>query len=53
MFGFDRKALYIVLIILVVFSIANMSAGEWLNILLTLPAVIIAINLRMLLLQIN
>ncbi len=44
MFGFDRKALYIVLIILVVFSIANMSAGEWLNILLTLPAVIIAIT---------
>lgn len=44
MFSFDRKALYIVLIILVVFSIANMSAGEWLNILLTLPAVIIAIT---------
>ena len=44
MFGFDRKALYIVLIILVVFSIASMSAGEWLNILLTLPAVIIAIT---------
>lgn len=44
MFGFDRKALYIVLIILIVFSIANMSAGEWLNILLTLPAVIIAIT---------
>lgn len=44
MFGFDRKALYIILIILVVLSIASMTAGEWLNILLTLPAVIIAIT---------
>lgn len=45
MFGYtDKRILYIILAILVVLSIANMSAGEWLNILLTLPAVIIAIT---------
>lgn len=43
-YGIDRKTLYIILAVLVVMSIFSMSAGEWLNILLTLPAVIIAIT---------
>ena len=43
-FGIDRKAIYIVLGILVVYSLLNMSAGSLLAMLLTLPAVIIAIS---------
>lgn len=46
MFGynFDKKTFYIILGVLVILSIANMTALEWLDILLTLPAVIIAIT---------
>ena len=43
-YGIDRKTLYIILGILVLFSIGNMTSGEWISILLTLPAVIIAIT---------
>lgn len=42
--GIDRRVIYIVLIILAVWSILSMGAGEWLYLLLTLPAVIIAIT---------
>ena len=46
MFGynFDKRTFYIILGVLVILSIANMTALEWLDILLTLPAVIIAIT---------
>lgn len=46
MFGynFDKKTFYIILGVLVILSMANMTALEWLDILLTLPAVIIAIT---------
>lgn len=43
-YGLDRKTLYIILAVLVIASIGSMSTGEWLSILLTLPAVIIAIT---------
>ena len=43
-YGVDKRVIYILLAILVVFSLATMSRGEWLSILLTLPAVIIAIT---------
>jgi Zn-dependent protease len=41
---FDRRYLYVILAILVVWSISTMTTGDWLSILLTLPAVIIAIT---------
>lgn len=46
MFGFniDRKALYIVFIILIMYTLVNMTGAELLSILLTLPAVILAIS---------
>lgn len=43
-YGIDKKVIYIVLGILVVYSLANMSGGALLSMLLTLPAVIIAIS---------
>ena len=43
-YGIDRKTLYIILAILVLVSIGSMTTGEWISILLTLPAVIIAIT---------
>lgn len=43
-YGVDKKVIYIVLAILVIMSFANMSRGEWISLLLTLPAVIIAIT---------
>ncbi len=43
-YGVDKKVIYIVLAILVAMSFAGMSRGEWLVLLLTLPAVIIAIT---------
>lgn len=43
-YGIDKKTLYIILAVLVVLSLATMTRWEWLNILLTLPAVIIAIT---------
>lgn len=46
MFGYniDKRTFYIILGILVILSMANMTALEWIDILLTLPAVIIAIT---------
>jgi Zn-dependent protease len=46
MFGYniDKRMIYAILAILVVISLASMSAGEWLEILITIPAVIIAIS---------
>lgn len=42
-FNFDRRFIYILLICLVLFSLMNLTAGNLLATLLTLPAVIIAI----------
>lgn len=42
--GVNQKVINILLIILVIISFASMSSGEWLYLLLTLPAVIIAIT---------
>lgn len=44
MFSFDKRMLYIILAVLVVTSLASMTSGAWLNLLLTLPAVVIAIT---------
>ena len=45
-YGFDRRVLYGVLIALVIYDIMSMSRGDWISILLTLPAVIIAITIH-------
>lgn len=45
-YGFDRRILYGVLIALLIYNIMSMSRGEWISILLTLPAVIIAITIH-------
>ncbi len=42
--GIDRKTLYIILAILVVISLATAGSGFWVQTLLTLPAVVIAIS---------
>lgn len=42
--GINRKAIYTVLIILAFMQIARMGSAEWLYILLTLPAVVIAVT---------
>lgn len=43
-YGIDKKTLYIIFAVLIVLSLATMTKWEWINILLTLPAVIIAIT---------
>ena len=43
-FGFDRRFLYVLLAVLAVMSLMSYSRLEWLSLLLTLPAVIIAIT---------
>lgn len=43
-YGVDKRVIYIVLAILVVMSFASMTREAWLSLLLTLPAVIIAIT---------
>ena len=43
-YGVDKKVIYIVLGLLVLFSLMSMTQAEWLSILLTLPAVIVAIT---------
>ena len=43
-YGLDRKTINTILIVLVIVSLFSISRAEWLNILLTLPAVIIAIT---------
>lgn len=45
-FGFDRRILYGVLIALIIYDLMSMSRGDWISILLTLPAVIIAITIH-------
>lgn len=45
-YGLDRRVLYGVLIALVIYDIMSMSRGDWISILLTLPAVIIAITVH-------
>lgn len=45
-YGFDRRILYGVLIAFVIYDIMSMSRGDWISILLTLPAVIIAITIH-------
>lgn len=42
--GVNRNVIYGLLIILAVLSLANMGVGGWINLLLTLPAVIMAIT---------
>ena len=44
MFSFDKRALYVILAILVIFSLRSLTGGYLLSLLLTLPAVIIAIT---------
>lgn len=43
-YGVDKRVIYILLAILVVISFASMGTSEWLSLLLTLPAVIVAIT---------
>lgn len=43
-YGVDKRVIYILLAILVVYSLFSMTSEQWLSILLTLPAVIIAIT---------
>ena len=43
-YGLDRKTINTILIVLVAVSLFSMTKSEWLNILVTLPAVIIAIT---------
>lgn len=42
--GIDRRTLYIILGVLVVISLVNAGSGFWIETLLTLPAVVIAIS---------
>ena len=43
-YGVDKRVIYILLAILIVYSLVSMSSAQWISILLTLPAVIIAIT---------
>lgn len=43
-YGIDKKTLYIILLVLLIMSLATMTKWEWINILLTLPAVVVAIT---------
>lgn len=43
-YGADKRVIYIVLAILVLFSFMSMSRGDWMSLILTLPAVVIAIT---------
>lgn len=42
--GIDRKTLYIILAVLVIISLANAGSGFWIETILTIPAVIIAMT---------
>ena len=42
--GIDRKTLYIILAVLVVVSLANAGSGFWIQTILTIPAVVIAMT---------
>jgi Zn-dependent protease len=43
-YGVDKRVIYALLIVLAVISLASMEASEWLTLLLTLPAVLIAVS---------
>lgn len=43
-YGANKKVIYAVLIILAILSLASMTSGEWLLLLLTFPAVLIAVS---------
>ena len=43
-YGVDKKVLYILFGVLIAYSLYNMSSSDWLSLLLTLPAVIVAIT---------
>lgn len=43
-YGVDKRTLNIIFIVLIIMSLATMTRGEWIEILLTLPAVIVAIT---------
>ena len=43
-YGIDKKTLYIILVVMAVISLANAGTGFWIQLLLTLPGVIIAIS---------
>lgn len=45
-YGFDNRILYGVLIALVIYGLVGMTAGQWQSLLLTLPAVIVAITIH-------
>lgn len=45
-YGFDRRMIYGILIALAVYSLMSMTRAEWISILLTLPAVMIAITIH-------
>ena len=42
-YGVDKRVLYILFAILIAYSLYSMSSSEWLSLLMTLPAVIVAI----------
>lgn len=43
-YGVDKRVIYILLAVLVFYSLISMSAEAWLSIIITLPAVIVAIT---------
>ena len=45
-YGFDRRILYGILVALIIYDLMSMSRGDWLSIILTLPAIIIAITIH-------
>ena len=45
-YGFDKRMIYGILAILVIYSVMGMTRDAWLSILLTLPSVIIAITIH-------
>ena len=46
MFSFDKRAVYLILAIIVVFNVVNMGTAGLLSLILTIPGVIIAISLH-------
>ena len=46
MFSFDKRAIYLIIAIIVIFNIVNMGTAGLLSLLLTIPGVIIAISLH-------
>ena len=46
MFSFDKRAVYLIIAIIVIFNVVNMGTAGLLSLLLTIPGVIIAISLH-------